>query len=196
MDGTELLRALRADPATDFLPVIFLTARAAMPDKLAGLDAGADDYLTKPFRPDELKTRIRNLIAQRMRLRERVQREGGTPRAPSSQEEPTPPFLKAVTAAIHEHLGDDDLTVSRLAEAVGASRSKLYRKLGEVTEVSPGDLIWQVRLDEARRLLREGAGNVSEVAYGVGFKSVSHFTNRFRNRFGEPPSAVAASEAA
>jgi len=196
MDGAEMLRTLRADPATDFLPVIFLTAKAAMPDKLAGLDAGADDYLTKPFRPDELKTRIRNLIAQRMRLRERFQREGGTASAPSTEEETTSPFLKAVTAAIHEHLGDDDLTVSRLAEEVGASRSKLYRKLGEATEVSPGDLIWQVRLDEARRLLREGAGNVSEVAYGVGFKSVSHFTNRFRDRFDESPSAVAASEAA
>ena len=193
MDGVDLLSALREDPATDFIPVVLLTARAAPADKQAGLDAGADDYLTKPFRPAELTTRIRNLIAQRMRLRERFQgEEAQGPPGAAEPEAPASPFLEDVKAAIRAHLGDEDLTVSTLAEAVGASRSKLYRKLGDATDASPGDLIWQVRLDEARRLLRAGEGTVSEVAYGVGFKSVSHFTNRFRERFDEPPSAVAA----
>jgi DNA-binding response OmpR family regulator/anti-sigma regulatory factor (Ser/Thr protein kinase) len=196
MDGGEMLRELRTDSATDFLPVIFLTAKAAMDDKLEGLDAGADDYLTKPFRPDELKTRIRNLIAQRMRLRERFREEGRTASDPSVEEETTSPFLKKVTTVIREHISDEDLTVSTLATEVGASRSKLYRKLGDATDASPAELIWQVRLDEARRLLRAGEGNVSEVAYGVGFKSVSHFTNRFRERFDEPPSLVVASSEA
>ena len=196
-DGVAMLRALREDPATDFIPVVLLTARAAPDDKLAGLDAGADDYLTKPFRPAELTTRIRNLIAQRMRLRERFQADGigdeGATTGPANNE-PTSPFLQTVKEAIRTRLGDEELTVSTLATEVGASRSKLYRKLDDATDASPAELIWQVRLDEARRLLEEEAGNVSEVAYGVGFKSVSHFTNRFRERFEKPPSAVAASE--
>ena len=191
MDGIAMLDALRSDAATDFIPVILLTARAALEDKMEGLDAGADDYLTKPFRPDELQTRIRNLLAQRMRLRERFQAEASEAEDPSEADD-APPFLQEVAAVIRERIGDEDLTVNTLAEAVGVSRSTLYRELGTVTEASPAELIWQVRLQQARTLLEDGAGNVSEVAYGVGFKSVSHFSRRFRDRFGTPPSAVPA----
>lgn len=193
MNGVDLLAALRDDPATDFIPVVLLTARAAPADKQKGLDAGADDYLTKPFRPAELTTRIRNLIAQRLRLRERLRADGAEVReGTGTDDEPASPFLRKVKDAIRAHLADEDLTVSTLADAVGASRSKLYRRLGDATDASPAELIWQVRLDESRELLRAGEGTVSEVAYSVGFKSVSHFTNRFRERFEEPPSAVAA----
>jgi CheY-like chemotaxis protein len=191
MDGIAMLDALRSDAATDFIPVVLLTARAALEDKMEGLDAGADDYLTKPFRPDELQTRIRNLLAQRMRLRERFQAEASEAEDPSEADD-APPFLQEVAAVIRERIGDEDLTVNTLAEAVGVSRSTLYRELGTVTEASPAELIWQVRLQQARTLLEDGAGNVSEVAYGVGFKSVSHFSRRFRDRFGTPPSAVPA----
>ena len=189
MDGLELLDALRSDAATDFIPVVLLTARAALDDKMEGLDAGADDYLTKPFRPDELQARIRNLRAQRMRLRERFQSDESAPQE-VSEDAAAPPFLREVEAAIRERVSDEDLTVGTLAEEVGVSRSKLYRELGAITDASPADLIWQVRLQKARTLLEDEAGNVSEVAYGVGFKSVSHFSRRFRDRFGVPPSSV------
>jgi DNA-binding response OmpR family regulator len=194
MDGTTLLRALRDDPATDFLPVILLTARAALEDKLGGLEAGADDYLTKPFRPAELITRIRNLIAQRMRLRERFQAEPPAATADEVEEEP-PPFLRAVTEAIRAHLSDEDFGVGELATAVGVSRSKLYRDLKAAADASPGDLIWQTRLAEGRQLLEAEEGTVSEVAYGVGFKSVAHFSNRFREAYGVSPSAVHGADA-
>ena len=194
MDGTTLLRALRDDPATDFLPVILLTARAALEDKLGGLEAGADDYLTKPFRPAELITRIRNLIAQRMRLRERFQAEPPAATADEAEEEP-PPFLRAVTEAIRAHLSDEDFGVGELATAVGVSRSKLYRDLKAAADASPGDLIWQTRLAEGRQLLEAEEGTVSEVAYGVGFKSVAHFSNRFREAYGVSPSAVHGADA-
>ena len=207
LDGRAMLTALRRDPATDFLPVILLTARAAPEDKLGGLEAGADDYLTKPFRPAELLARVSNLIAQRMRLRERFCVEqteraddAGRVETPASDgtaagEEaedaaraPEPSFLSAAEASVHAHLADEDFGVADLAEALGVSRSKLYRDLRAVTDASPADLIWHVRVAEGRRLLAAGEGNVSEVAYGVGFKSVSHFSRRFRERFGTAPS--------
>ena len=194
MDGTALLRALRDDPATDFLPVILLTARAALEDKLGGLEAGADDYLTKPFRPVELIARIRNLIAQRMRLRERFQTEPPEVTADGAEED-APPFLRAVEEAIRAHLSDEDFGVGELATAVGVSRSKLYRDLKAAADVPPGDLIWQTRLAEGRQLLEAAEGTVSEVAYGVGFKSVAHFSNRFREAYGVPPSAAQGADA-
>jgi DNA-binding response OmpR family regulator/AraC-like DNA-binding protein len=241
MDGRALLAALRADPATDFLPVVLLTARAAPEDKLDGLEAGADDYLTKPFRPAELRARVRNLLAQRMRLRERflaerdaverdaverdtverdtVERddaerddakrddaeqddaargdaERGDGAAPSPEADgeegaaARSPFLRAVEAAIRAHLADEDFGVADLAAAVGVSRSKLYRDLRAVTDASPADLIWRVRVEAGRQLLAAGEGTVSEVAYGVGFKSVAHFSRRFREHHGTAPSEV------
>lgn len=195
VDGLEMLARLRDDPATDFLPVILLTARAAPEDKMAGLDAGADDYLTKPFRPDELSTRIRNLLAQRLRLQERLQErfQAEYRLLLKTEDSDEPPFLRAVKQTIREKISDTDLTVDDVAEGVGVSRSKLYRELRSVADTTPAELIWWVRLEEARRLLEKGEGIVSEVAYGVGFKSVSHFTHRFRDRFGELPSAVVAS---
>jgi DNA-binding response OmpR family regulator len=79
LDGVRLLEALRADPETDFLPVILLTARAEAEDRLAGLGLGADDYVTKPFDARELVARVDNLIAQRRRLRERFASGGALP---------------------------------------------------------------------------------------------------------------------
>ncbi len=220
MDGRAMLAALRRDPATAFLPVVLLTARAAPEDKLEGLEAGADDYLTKPFRPAELRARIRNLLAQRMRLRERflAERDEGeraaakrdaakraaaerdaakrsddaapSPEAADARDAAAPPFLRAVEATIQTHLADEDFSVADLAAAVGVSRSKLYRDLRAVTDASPADLIWRVRVETARRLLATGEGTVSEVAYGVGFKSVTHFSRRFREYHGTAPSEV------
>ncbi|MFO8232716.1 MAG: two-component regulator propeller domain-containing protein [Longimonas sp.] len=187
VDGVAMLRALRDDPATDFIPVVLLTARAELDDKIGGLDAGADDYLTKPFRPRELRARIRTLLAQRMRLRERFQAD--PPAAPASPND-TPPVVQEVQAVIHEHLADPELSVKDLVDALPMSRSTLYRRLRKATEHSPSDLIWQVRLTEAHRLLAQGEGNVSEVAYGVGFKTVSHFSSRFQDHFGVPPSTI------
>ena len=90
-----------------------------------------------------------------------------------------------------ERIDDVDLTVDDLAEAVGMSRATLYRRLRGALDGSPVDLLREVRLARAASLLSAGAGNVGEVAYAVGFKSVSHFGRCFRERFGETPSAYA-----
>ncbi len=204
LDGFGLVRALRSDEATDFLPIILLTAKATEEDKLSGLGEGADDYLTKPFNVRELRARIENLIQQRRRLRARFGGGGVGAPVPDASPAPTadPPasatpalgtadteFLDAVRAAAQTALGDEDFTVEALAEVVGQSRSNLHRRLREVAGVTPTALIRDVRLSHAAGLLASGAGNVSEVAYGVGFKSISHFSRVFGERYGVAPSA-------
>lgn len=191
MDGYALCHALKHDTELDYVPVILLTARAAQDDKLQGLSKGADDYLTKPFSARELTARVDNLIRSRHRLRMRFS-QAPLPPTPSPEEpvvDTDEAFLAQVQAAIEAHLGDETFSVERLAEAVHMSRVHLFRRLRALRNCTPTEWIFEIRLNRAQQLLDGNAGSVSEVAYAVGFKSVSHFSTRFRSRFGLSPSA-------
>jgi AraC-like DNA-binding protein len=190
MDGLAFARALRADPATDFIPVILLTARSGTGDEVAGLATGADDYVTKPFTPEVLRSRVRNLIALRHRLRERL-REGGGPAPEAAGGRAEPPFTARVRAIVLAHLADEAFTVEALAAEVALSYSQLHRRLTAESGVAPQEFVRRVRLEAAARLLADGAGSVSEVAYAVGFVSLAHFSRAFRAQFGASPSAYA-----
>ena len=191
MDGLSLCRAIKADPETDFIPVILLTAKASIDSKVEGLETGADDYLTKPFNVRELKVRIANLIESRHKLIARFRTEDPALTLPFSQ--PSSPrdesFLEEVRTVITNRLGDEDFDVEELASEVGQSRSSLYRRFESLLSQSPLELIWDMRLRQASQMLKACEGTVSEVAYSVGFKSVSHFSKKFRNQFGTSPSS-------
>jgi signal transduction histidine kinase/ligand-binding sensor domain-containing protein/DNA-binding response OmpR family regulator len=193
MDGNALCRAIKADPETNFIPVILLTARADPADRLAGLREQADDYLTKPFDVRELLTRIENLIAIRRRLRERFAGPGPGAAVPLhanvvGAEPADQKLLDQVRAAIEAHLDDDTFNVEQLAQEVAHSRGHLHRRLRTLLSESPSDLIRRMRLERAAQLLEARAGSVAEVAYSVGFKSVAHFSNAFKERYGVRPS--------
>ncbi|MGB3543574.1 hybrid sensor histidine kinase/response regulator transcription factor, partial [Rubrivirga sp.] len=191
LDGLSLCHALKSDPETDFIPVILLTARAERDDRLEGLAMQADDYLTKPFDPAELRARVGNLIASRQRLRERFASAPAPETDASGVLSADDAFRARVAAEIAEHLSDEDFSVERLAEAVGVSRSTLHRQLKEIDGVTPSAAIQAARLERAADLLAADAGTVSEVAYGVGFRSASHFSNTFAKAYGSRPSVYA-----
>ncbi len=196
MSGDDLCRAIKTDPELDFVPVVLLTAKASQDSRIQGLSLGADDYLTKPFSMHELRARIENLISLRQHLRDKIRRativSTGTPADATSADER---FLANVRRVILERLGDEDFGVEALAEALGQSRAHLYRRLGELQDRSPAELIRLMRLDRGAELLRAKAGTVSEVAYAVGFKSVSHFSRAFRRHYDVTPSEYARSAA-
>ncbi len=192
LDGFGLLEAIRSDPETDFVPVVLLTARAEAEDRLAGLGLGADDYVTKPFDAHELTQRVDNLIAMRRRLRERY----AVPPAPTEAVASDPrlgqadqAFLDAVEAAVEARLADETFDVAALAEAVAQSRSTLHRRLSDLSGESPSAYLRRRRLERGADLLRQRAGTVSEVAYAVGFKSVSHFSSSFSRHYNLTPTA-------
>ena len=203
LDGNALFRSLREDPELSLVPVVLLTAKASAESRIQGLRDGVDDYLVKPFDPRELKARVDNLISSRKRLLERLGNSAPAPAEPPPplrtlqvSEVQVPPadeaFLERVQRIIEERLGDSELSVEALADAVGCDRSYLLRKLRALAGETPSGLIRSLRLQRAEQLLRASAGTVSEVAYGVGFKSVAHFSNAFQERYGERPSAFAA----
>jgi signal transduction histidine kinase/ligand-binding sensor domain-containing protein/DNA-binding response OmpR family regulator len=194
LDGNALFRSLREDPELEFVPVVLLTAKASAENRLQGLREGVDDYLVKPFDPRELKARVDNLIASRKRLLARF--EGAPPRPLRATEvqvtSADESFLARVQATVEERLGDSELTVESLAEALACDRSYLLRRLRALTGETPSGLIRSLRLQRAEQLLKAGAGTVSEIAYSVGFKSVAHFSNAFHETYGERPSTFAA----
>jgi signal transduction histidine kinase/DNA-binding response OmpR family regulator/ligand-binding sensor domain-containing protein len=193
MDGEALCRAVRADSEIAFIPIILLTARASQEARVAGLEGGADDYLAKPFDVRELLARVHNTIASRQRLRERLQAAATRTPAPRPPETHGDAAARALLQRVYAHLADniadEDFSIDRLAAAMAMSRATLYRRLQPLIDVSPMELIWRYRLEQAALWLNSTDANISEIAYGVGFKSVPHFCTRFREQYGTSPSA-------
>ncbi|MEN8143784.1 MAG: two-component regulator propeller domain-containing protein [Gemmatimonadota bacterium] len=181
MDGYELCQALRASPETDFIPIILLTAKAETADMVAGLEQGADAYVVKPFEMQELEAKSANLIESRRRLRDRFGSHGLELRAgvvPINSADAD--YLERVRQAIEENLADGEFGVAQLARAVSQDRSHLYRRIRELLDETPSELIRRLRLERSAQLLAGNAGSVAEIGYACGFNSVSYFCKCFR----------------
>jgi len=195
MDGYKLCQNLKTDERTSHIPIILLTARASMESKIEGLETGADDFITKPFEPQELLARIKNLIIQRKLLHERftknIQEMGidqlvkfDTPDLTSMDQS----FLLKVTEYIIQNISNLEFNVEMLGDKMALSSRQLQRKLIGITGHSPNMFIRSVRLNRAAELLRNKAGNVTEIAYDVGFNNLSWFAKSFKEQFGVLPS--------
>lgn len=192
-DGFELCAELKKDERTSHIPVILLTARTEMDSRLEGLRSGADDYLGKPFEPEELRVRIGNLIEQRRLLRRRFADtvRGGVTIEFEDEDNLTSAdtrFLDRVAAIARDGIEDAEFTVARFSREVGMSRSQLHRKLTALTGLSASAFLRSVRLQRAAELLEAGFGNVTEVAYATGHRNLSTFSRNFREVHGVPPS--------
>jgi len=184
LDGYALCDRLKTDEKTSHIPIILLTARAGREDKLEGLETGADDYLTKPA---ELQIRVKNLIALRRKLQEKFKQQMVLRPSEISITSVDEAFLQKAVALVEAHLEDEAFSPDDLAREVGMSRAQFYRKLRALTDQPAGLFIRSIRLQRAADLLKQGAGNVTEIAYKVGFSSHSYFTKCFREHFGMSP---------
>ncbi len=189
-NGFEVCQFLKSDNRTDHIPVIMLTAKATQEDKLRGLAEGADAYLYKPFDINELNLRIEHLIFQRRMLREKYLQSNGNGNDQQEAVLPTKDqrFLKELTSIIHDHLDDDQFTIEAFAQAAHMSRSQLHRKLKALTDLTPTLFLRKIRLQQGKALLERGYGNISEVAYAVGFKDAGYFAKCFKQAYGKLPS--------
>ena len=187
MGGMEFCRKLKEHPAINHIPVIMLTAKADKDSRLEGLEAAADDYISKPFDTDLLLARVKNLISQRNELRKHFEKE----LILSGNEDPfaSPQFskLREIVKVIEANLDDADFEVESMASLLNMSRRGVFRKIHAVAGITPHELVRIMRMKKAASLLRQGEMNVTEVMYHVGMRNLSHFAISFRKYFGVNP---------
>jgi signal transduction histidine kinase/DNA-binding response OmpR family regulator/predicted GH43/DUF377 family glycosyl hydrolase/Tfp pilus assembly protein PilF len=195
MDGNEFCRKIKSDMRTSHIPVILLTARASKESRIEGLETGADDFITKPFDGDELQVRVRNLLAQRKKVSEMLERKirrthsafriDFTDSGITSMDEQ---FLQKAIIILKEQHADPEFNAQKFSPAIGLSIAQLNRKIKALTGQTTGDFIRTFRLLRAAELMKKKSGTVAETAYDVGFSSPSYFTECFHEHFGVTPS--------
>ncbi len=190
MDGYELTRKLRKTQTTSHIPIIMLTAKAAESDKLEGLETGVDAFLIKPFSTKELQIRVRKLIEIREQLKKQIGSKAVLTPSDLSVSSMDQQFLKRMHDIIEEGLGDENFSVDNLADGIGIGIRQLQRKLKALTDCTPAQCIRVMRLRRAKQLLEQGAGNVSQVAFRVGYSDVTAFSRAFKEEFNILPSIL------
>jgi len=194
MDGNELIRILKNNEKTSHIPIILLTAKSEQESKLEGLETGADDYLTKPFDINELLVRLKNLISIRRKLQNKYSKgdcipvKGEEEKKLSNLDEQ---FMCKVIEVIEKHISEEEFSIEQFGKEVGMSRVQLHRKLKALSGKSASHYLRSVRLNKAKKMIEEQKGNISEIAYSIGFSSPAYFTRCFKEEYGFPPSDLA-----
>jgi YesN/AraC family two-component response regulator len=189
MDGITLCRKVKQNVNINHIPVVLLTAKKEEQYNLEGLGIGADAYIVKPFNIELVRKTVQNIIRNREMLRNNYagnQQQNDKIRDISIKS-PDEKLLGKIMGTINENIPNPALNVEMLAHEIGISRVHLHRKLKELTNQSTRDLIRNIRLQQAGKLLAEKHLNISEVAFAVGFTNVAHFSNAFKEFYGVSP---------
>jgi len=189
MDGFTFLRMIKTNMNLSHIPVVMLTSKSDVANRLEGLEKGADAFLAKPFDMDELHVVINNLISKNLRLKGKY---SGSQQQKDKVEETKVKgndelLMERIMKVVNKHLSDSDFNVETLTSEVGISRAQLHRKMKEMTGLPVSEFIRNIRLEQAVRLLEEQKINVTQVAYTVGFSNLAHFSTVFRKQFGVSP---------
>jgi len=187
IDGFEFCRNIRATKNLQHIPVILLTAKSGTTNRIKGLEAGAEDYIVKPFFIEEVELKIRNILSSRQAL---SSRSGKTVSLSPRELEITPPdeaFLRKAMDIIESNMDNAEFTIEKFASEIGTSRMQLYRKIQQYTQLTVKEFIRKVRLERAAQLLLKKAFTVSEIAYMVGFREISYFRKCFKAKYGLTP---------
>lgn len=199
LPGTELCRRLKSEKATSHIPVMLLTARGMDSDKTEGYDCGADSYLTKPFDSQMLRSRCRNLLQNRIRIRD-IYTTGSAPqqagtRKPTNETDSTVPlpeqveneFYSRFVAIVKRELGNSELKMDQIASELCLGQAQLARKIKALTGKTPVELVRNFRLLHARELLTTTSRSITEIGIDCGFNLAAYFTRCYRETFGETP---------
>ena len=187
MDGLEFCRTLKSNLETSHIPIILLTAKNTVEDRIECYNAGADGYISKPFELKILEARINNFIMHKKNKQEEFRSNVEVnidSLEPSSMDKE---FLDKVISVIKSNMSEGDFDVVQLADALAVSKSSLYRKMKIATGLSPIEFIRNIRLKHGSQLLKDKSISVAEVAYECGFSNPKYFATCFKEEFGVTP---------
>ena len=190
LEGDELCRILKSSVDTSHIPIILLTALSERENIIFGLEAGANDYIIKPFDLSVLKVRIRNILQNRQRLRETVLAMDTRPEETDYASQLDKEFMDKVMNVLEEEQSNSEFSINDFCRALGMSRTSFYNKIKTLTGQGPNDFIRIVRLNKAKELLLSRKYSIGEVANMVGFSDPKYFSTCFKKQFGASPSKI------
>jgi YesN/AraC family two-component response regulator len=193
MNGLELCKVIKTTPKTCHIPFVILSAKGTTEQKAEGYEAGADAYIPKPFRTDYLLVRVKKLINYQQRLHELFASHHyafGLPETGINSTDKK--FLEKTIQVIDEHIEVEDMDSAFLEEKLGLSRMQLYRKLKSLCNMTPAELIKNMRLEFAAGLLIKTELSVSEIFYKSGFNNQSYFYREFKKKYTLSPNGYRA----
>ena len=183
MDGFEFTKEIKTNEFTSFIPVILLTAKTSDATHLEGLKSTADAFLTKPFNNEIVKATVQQLIAERKKLHARYSQELVLKPVDIVINSVEEKFIERLQAILDKNLSNSEYTAEDFAAEIGMSRMQLHRKLKSLLGVSSTEFLRNERLKVGAELLKKGNGNISEIAYSVGFSDVSYFSKCFKEMY-------------
>jgi len=189
VDGMELTRFIKQNPDLNYIPIILLTAKTAIESRLEAMQIGADDYVTKPFEPEFLRARVRNILSQREQLENSYRQRLVRLETLNSEEQvPGDAFLAKLLTVMEKQMDNNTLTVDELVEEMGMGRTVFFNKLKNLTGLSPVEFIREMRIKRAAQLLEDRQYNITEVTYMVGMNDSRYFAKCFKSTYGVTPS--------
>jgi signal transduction histidine kinase/ligand-binding sensor domain-containing protein/DNA-binding response OmpR family regulator len=190
MNGFEFCKNIKTDIRTSHIPLLMLTARTTIDDRMEGIELGADAYMVKPFDMRLLRLRLKQLITSRQLIFNKyfslITEVPANINTTSLDKE----FIEKVLSFINDNIGNPDLNVEILASQLNLSKSQFYRKIKALTNQTANEFLRNIRLQKAKQIIEKGNTNISEVCYEIGFSSPSYFTKCFKSHFGVLPSEV------
>ncbi len=192
--GTDMCKKIKENINTSHIPVILLTAKATIEDRIEGIETGADMYITKPFNVNYLESTIKNLIETRKKLFKRFSQDVYILPKEITGNKRDEDFLEKTIKFIDSNILNENLSLEEISSHLNLSPSQTYRKIKALTGQTVVEFINTIRLKNAIKLFESNKYNISEVAYNVGFNSPAYFTKCFKNQFGKSPSAFIAEQ--
>lgn len=201
MDGLTMVHTIKKETETSHIPIVILSAKASMDDRLEGLKAGVNDYITKPFSATYLKQRMANIINNQRTLQQNYLEQIKQHTAKEEPEEgqiirltatnivdEDKQMMEKLLAYIDEHIADPNLKIEDLAFSVCLGRTVFYSKVKKLVGISPVELLRQIRIQRAEDMVAKSTQTFAQIAYSVGFSDSRYFGKCFKQQTGFTPS--------
>ncbi|MFV0366582.1 MAG: two-component regulator propeller domain-containing protein [Mangrovibacterium sp.] len=188
LDGIEMCFALKKGIATSHIPVILLTAKDMVENIIEGLEAGADDYIAKPFNFLILQVKMRNLIESRRKIKQMFSSPKSVLPQEISNNKLDEEFIAQAYRVLDTHLNEPNFSTEHFAQEMLISRSLLYKKIKSLTELSITDFINTYKLKKAAELMKDNSLSIADVAFQSGFNDPKYFSRIFKKFYKMSPS--------